>query len=192
MIIFGYPCIGKSTIARNKLNESTPPIIDLESSCMRRGELNIRDDLWWESYGNIAIDLHNQGFIVLCSSHILVREYIKEKAGHVKGLRKDHIAVCYPVIDKDKWAKRLELRYICEKSKKNKAALDFVVNNYDRSIMDLMSDTSINKIELTQLDYNLILAIKYYIECMSKPTKYFDNKVDNESYCRIRVREGRK
>lgn len=192
MIIFGYPCIGKSTIARNKLNDSTPPIIDLESSCMRRGELNIRDGLWWESYGNIAIDLHTQGFIVLCSSHAQVREYIKGKAGHTKGLRKDDIAVCYPTVMQGDWIEKLQDRYTINPSKKNENALDFAMRNYTSSIKELRSDDSINRIELFDVNYNLILAIQYYIECMGKSSKYFDTKLDNNSKCVVCARKGRK
>lgn len=68
MIISGFPCIGKSTIATDSLPAK---IIDLESSIFCKGD--------FDSYVDMIKYLDDHKFIVLCSSHRKVREKMLER-----------------------------------------------------------------------------------------------------------------
>ena len=69
MIIIGYPGIGKSTLCHHREN-----CIDLESSCFDKSNKN-----WYKDYCNVAVDLHEQGNIVLVSNHDLVYKELSSK-----------------------------------------------------------------------------------------------------------------
>lgn len=65
MIISGFPCIGKSTLAN-----IDKKIIDLESSIFK---------IDFNSYVKMIIFFHTKKYIVLCSSHREVRQELKNK-----------------------------------------------------------------------------------------------------------------
>ena len=73
MIICGYPCIGKSTLAKTDLR-----FVDLESSNFKIPGDNT--DAWAERYCKVAIDLHHQGYVVFVSTHDVVLKHLMESS----------------------------------------------------------------------------------------------------------------
>jgi MoxR-like ATPase len=72
MIIIGYPGIGKTTLCKH-----WHKYVDLDSSAFRYND-GTRDKRWAEIYCKVAIDLHNQGYVVFLSSHYEVRDILKK------------------------------------------------------------------------------------------------------------------
>jgi len=134
-IIFGYPGIGKSTLARNSKN-----FIDLESSVFKiDGE---RDPDWFKVYVNMALHIADQERIVFMSTHPWTRDYLYDIYEADNALKQEIPAmIVYPDISlKDFWLYKVETRYEKDKSSKNLAALLKVKNDYERDIIDLESD----------------------------------------------------
>ena len=70
MVIFGYPGIGKTTLVEKGINNPKyRGAIDLESSMFRTNTYPERSNDWHEAYGNVAINLSDQGFLVFCACH---------------------------------------------------------------------------------------------------------------------------
>ena len=151
MIIFGYPGIGKTTLVKKGfVPEGYHGIIDLESSMFRTDMCPERSPDWYQSYGNIAIDLSNQGFLVFCACHFAIREYIANKVPN------NNYRIIYPSIDlREDWLNRLRQRYLNTKSDKDLNALEYAEKNYTKSIYDLDKQTQFDTIVLKSIDYNL-------------------------------------
>ncbi len=94
MIICGFPCIGKSTWAKNCDN-----VIDLDSSTYSK----LKNKNWTWVYVDEAISLSKRGKIVLVSTHVEVRERMA-----VAGQK---YTVVYPAFDqKEEYVKRASMR----------------------------------------------------------------------------------
>ena len=73
MIISVYLTIGKTTLAKDNLK-----IVDLDSKPF--SEIKSIYNNWYKIYGDIALDLERQGYIVLVSTNFKVIEYLSDKA----------------------------------------------------------------------------------------------------------------
>ena len=147
MIIIGYPGIGKSTLCHHREN-----CIDLESSCFDKSNKN-----WYKDYCNVAVDLHEQGNIVLVSNHDLVYKELSSK----DVLNTTNLVFVFPSLQlRDDWITKLGDRYNKEKTKKNEAAWLRATNCYFEDILNLVNFVKksgfryccINRMEY-QLDY---------------------------------------
>jgi hypothetical protein len=164
MIYIGYPCIGKTTLAKEKNN-----FIDLESSYFNsNSKLNpsvlvITADAAstnynkYENYCNLAIDLNNQNFNVFVSSHKQVTDYLINYYKNIGQTSK--LCIIYPAEDLyADWSRRAFERYLKDKSDKNKRALDRILEYYTEDIKylkNLCFTKNINSIEITEIDYKL-------------------------------------
>ena len=151
MILIGYPGIGKSTLART----SDSRFIDLESSYFPRKYRGEEID-WQDQYCRIAIDLHDQGYLVFTSSHDVVRNKFHQfvQRGFIKH---NEVALVFPaIVIYDKWIEMLERRYKTTKLDKDLRALDNARSNFQDQINELKED-SFGKILLyyTPGEYNL-------------------------------------
>lgn len=103
LIICGYPGVGKSSVA------GLDNCIDLESSLFHYHHyqwngIAIPDDRWVGQYCNVAIDLANQGFVVLISTHSDVLHYLFEQ--------KANAVIFAPSLSmEDEWIARLLQRF---------------------------------------------------------------------------------
>lgn len=144
-IIFGYPGIGKSTLAKEDNR-----FIDLESSVFKypNGE---RDTNWYIVYSEMAAHIARQNRVVLMSTHPWTRDYFDQELR--KGNFNDiQFAICYPDIHrKEEWIDRIENRYKEDPSDKNFTALKKVREDFEEDISILMNDTRFHKIELKNL-----------------------------------------
>lgn len=121
MIICGYPCIGKSTLAETEETIKGCRIIDLESSNF------IKDEHWVQSYVSVANDLSSQGYAVFISTHESVIRYLN-------GNDIDYIAV-FPSESLERvWIERAIDRYIDIRTQKNKQAMLRIVEHYKEDI----------------------------------------------------------
>lgn len=166
MIYIGYPCIGKTTLAKEKNN-----FIDLESSHFFNSNskanpsvLYITADVTstdynkYENYCNVAIDLNNQNFNVFVSSHKQVTDYL---INYYKNIgQTSELCIIYPAEDLYlDWSRRAFERYLKDKSDKNKRALDRILEHYAEDIdylKKLCLTENINSIEIAEIDYKLI------------------------------------
>ena len=112
MIIFGYPGIGKSSLVKEGFSRpDCRGAIDLESSMFKTDMNPDRSPDWYQAYGNIAIDLSNQGFLVFCACHPMIRDYIAKKVPN------NNYWIIYPTVDvREEWLNRLRQRYFDTKS----------------------------------------------------------------------------
>ena len=139
MIIVGYQCIGKSTLAKNLDN-----CIDLESSnFFVDGK---RDKDWYKVYVNIAKHLSDQENIVFMSSHKIVREYMNEQ-------NIEFTVICPSLELKDEWLKKLKDRYIYTRKDKDCRAWQNAASGYDEQINDLMQERDV--VSLNDMEYDL-------------------------------------
>lgn len=142
MIVVGYQGIGKSTIAGRDHR-----FIDLESSSFWID--GKRADDWYKPYCRIAECLSKQGFIVLTSSHEVVRKYFLDN-------QVDSVVLVYPSIElKDKWIEKLERRYSNSQLDKDYRALMNAKDRYEENIRELKEYRWGYKIELIRMDYDL-------------------------------------
>lgn len=130
MIIIGFPCIGKSSVANEPISGYTfSGFIDLESSNF------VKNDNWVSEYCKVALDLSRQGYDVFVSSHESVREYLSKFQNH------DDIIEVFPSLNMyDEWIGRLRNRYIIDPSDKNKRAYNYVSNNFFSAVESMMYD----------------------------------------------------
>lgn len=151
-IVFGYPGIGKSTLAKNSKD-----FIDLESSIFKiDGE---RDPNWFKVYVNMAIHIANQERIVFMSTHPWTRDYIAE----MKDLDIP-VLIVYPDISlKDFWDYKVSIRYTLDPIEKNLTALNKVKNDYEKDIKGLEADTRFPHLVLKDQKYRLDDEIKEYL-----------------------------
>lgn len=145
MIIAGYPCIGKSSLALERMD-----VIDLESSvfCDEKGS---RDPDWYIQYCKVAEYLSKQGYIVFVSSHLIVTTYLLTHT-------KEVFCIIYPSLAlKDRWILRLKNRFLMNHSDKNLRAVERATEFYEQDILNII-DLRLNKYrvyEIKSMSYNL-------------------------------------
>ena len=166
MIYIGYPCIGKTTLAKEKNN-----FIDLESSYFSNSNSKVNPSVLYitadatstdyhnhENYCNVAIDLNNQNFNVFVSSHRQVTDYL---INYYKNIgQTNELCIIYPAEGLyENWSRKAFERYLKDKSAKNKRALDRILEHYAEDIdylKRLCFAKNINSIEIAEMDYKLI------------------------------------
>lgn len=156
MIIFGYPGIGKSTLVKEGFSRSDcRGAIDLESSMFKTDMNPDRSPDWYQAYGNIAIDLSNQGFLVFCACHSMILDYIAKKVPN------NNYWIIYPTIDlREEWLNRLRQRYFDTKSIKDLNALEYAETHYTESIWQLNAQRQFNTLTIDNMDYDLRTEIE--------------------------------
>ena len=156
MIIFGYPGIGKSTLVKEGFNRpDCRGAIDLESSMFKTDMNPDRSPDWYQAYGNIAIDLSNQGFLVFCACHPMIRDYIAKKVPN------NNYWIIYPTVDvREEWLNRLRQRYFDTKSIKDLNALEYAETHYTESIRQLNAQRQFNTLTIDNMDYDLRTEIE--------------------------------
>ena len=176
MIIIGYQGIGKSNAAKDNLL-----YIDLESSSFYvNGK---RDFDWYIVYAQIAEHLSRQGYIVLVSSHQVLRDYLTYSTEQVVEIYPSHKI-------KNKWLKRLKYRLITDSSEKNKRAYEGALEQYDSNIDSFEADHGHDLyMELRTIDYKLEDVIDSIIEIFEiwkenniiqpKKTRFYYNENNN-------------
>lgn len=149
MIIAGYPCIGKSSLALERAD-----VIDLESSvfCDEKGD---RDPNWYIQYCKVAEYLSKQGYIVFVSSHLIVTTYLLIHT-------KEVFCIIYPSLDlKDRWILRLKNRFLMNHSDKNLRAVERATEFYEQDILNIIDlwltkNALFHRIyEIKSMSYNL-------------------------------------
>ena len=156
MIVIGYQGIGKSTMSKKFLE-----CIDLESSNFRID--GVRADDWYKAYGNIALSLSNQGYIVFTSSHMVVIDWIGER-----NKTNEKVVICYPAFQlKDQWIKRLEERYSITNLQKDYIAWKNAEDRYSDNIQELIDASKrhdFGRCCLISMDYDLDTCLaKWFI-----------------------------
>ena len=156
MIIFGYPGIGKSTLVKEGFSRSDcRGAIDLESSMFKTDMNPDRSPDWYQAYGNIAIDLSNQGFLVFCACHSMILDYIAKKVPN------NNYWIIYPTFDvREEWLNRLRQRYFDTKSIKDLNALEYAETHYTESIWQLNAQRQFNTLTIDNMDYDLRTEIE--------------------------------
>jgi hypothetical protein len=123
LIIAGYPCIGKSSIAGTICDL---PVIDLESSNFSK------DAPCWEiEYIRVAHDLANQGFIVFVSSH----DHVVSNLLNIKDVETCSICPCRELYTE--WVVKATRRYEATNLDKDKRSLDRIVNYFKQDVENL-------------------------------------------------------
>lgn len=175
MIVIGYQGIGKSTMSKKFLE-----CIDLESSNFRID--GVRADDWYKAYGNIALDLSRQGYIVFTASHAPVRKWLGEHNPTNQG-----VVICYPAQSlRDQWVKKLEERYSVSALQKDYAAWKNAEDRYVDNIQEMIDDAHLygfGRCCLMKMDYDLSrdlssLIKKYMGSDMLSFRHGYDVKVD--------------
>lgn len=137
MIIAGYPGIGKSTICGCGLYRA----IDLDSSLFKEDDFPKR-------YCKVAQKLAEQDYIVFVSTHAEVLDYLR-----------DHSISYYVIVPstelKSVWIQKLKDRLKNDNCDENIRALDFVSNNYDRSIVKIMCENKKRVVVICRENYEL-------------------------------------
>ena len=145
VIVIGYTGIGKTTQAKED-----NLFVDLESSCFKLAG-DDRFDRWYMVYCAQAINIAEQGRIVLVSSHEEVRQYLTNipmPEGVV-------VLACYPNMNlKYEWIDRLHDRYKNDSTEKNFRAYANVEDNFDSNIEDMMN-CKCPKVVINQMGYSL-------------------------------------
>lgn len=156
MIICGYPCIGKSTLARGNLK-----FIDLESSYFKTDGSHQQG--WEVNYCKLAINLHKQSYIVFVSTHKEVIEYLKKSEVYPNNL-----FVLYP--DENLyvgWVKKAVARFGSSRLYKDDLALQRIRDHYHEDIAALR-DSGIPGIVICSMNYNLRVAIEMDLLLLGK------------------------
>ena len=132
LIICGYPGIGKSSIA------GWNNCIDLESSYFSRDEKGFAlcDEDWVTKYCKLAFDIARQGFTVLLSCHVMVRNKLKE----IKDMKSNYfyppVVIFCPRADmKEAWGIRLMKRYNETNLDKDFRALEGAMRSWNRNMI---------------------------------------------------------
>ena len=129
VIIIGYQGIGKSSCA------GIERCIDLESSNFFIGDRRGED--WFIPYCQIAMNLANQRYVVMTSSHKVVRDTFEtmpklENVGEV-------VVFCPTRSMKEEWIQRLQERYDRTGLFKDYKALMNAKERYDENIAELVN-----------------------------------------------------
>lgn len=149
MIICGFPGIGKTT-----LTMKYPHFVDLESSSFKID--NNRFDNWVTVYAQVAMHLSST-HTVLTSCHKEVRDALHSAITSSSDNTNIYaLGVIYPTLElKDAWLERLYTRYTESKLCKDRLAYEYMKDHYDTAIADIESDKRIDRIRLTNMDYDL-------------------------------------
>ena len=146
LVIIGYPGIGKTSASN-----PSEGIIDFESSFFRENGISRNED-WHITYVRQAIDLANQGYIPLLSSHKVVRddnnliEYSRQK--------NNRVVTIAPMPDlQEKWLKRLKDRYNYNPSSANYASYTRATNHFEEDVIDMSSEKYFSHIYINDLGY---------------------------------------
>ena len=133
VIICGYPGAGKTSIA------GKDSIIDLESSNFKfYGPVGYQH--WVDQYGHVALDLAKQGYIVLCSTHREVIEWMHDNAPEMRRLAISGPYIVCPAKElKYEWLKRLHDRFMTDQTSKNYRAYERAKEHFDEDIDYLLS-----------------------------------------------------
>lgn len=126
MIIFGYPGIGKTTLATSK-EAALSMVIDLDSSFFS----DLDDPFWYKRYTHLAEYISKQGYLVMISTHEKVVSSLK------KSPEKKLIIVPSPKI-KDKWIEKLDKRRQKTNLFKDKKAYLHVKEHFDSDYEQLL------------------------------------------------------
>lgn len=161
MIFCGYPAIGKSSIAGQSIlgpDGEPMPVIDLETTNMRVEGWD-RPEQWRQIYVNYAIDLMNQGFAVMCSTHAGVRKELDDRGiEYVNVMPTDNI--------QNYWLCKLQDRWKKDPSRKNQLAYFRAMEHYLDDVNDMMNNKRYCLINL-EGGYDLKHVLDMYI-CTGK------------------------
>ena len=157
MIVCGYPGIGKSSIAGQYiLNKDELPmyVIDLESTNMKV-EGWTRPDHWYKIYVNYAIDLMNQGYCVMCSTHSNIRKELEDRGV-------EYVNVMPTENVQDYWLCRLRDRWKKDPIEKNELAYNRAMEYYKEDILNLKTHNKYCQINIEE-GYDLRHILDMYI-----------------------------
>lgn len=149
MIIFGYPGIGKTTLATSDRLHSNiaDRVIDLDSSFFS----DLDDPFWYKRYTNLAEYISKQGYLVMISTHEKVVSSLK------KSTEKKLIIVPSPEL-KEKWIEKLDKRRQKSGVFKDKKAYLHVKEHFDRDYEQLLKASThpgYDILELDSMNYSL-------------------------------------
>lgn len=152
VIIPGYPCIGKSSIAGSNFNI---PVIDLESS-----NFDKNNPLWSVEYVKIAHDLAKQGFVVMTSTH----KHIIDTLLNLNDVEICTICPCRELYTE--WVVRATKRYESTGLEKDKRALDRIIDYYKSDIDDLIY-SGLPNYTIYGREYNLSSIVYCIYRCVN-------------------------
>lgn len=141
MIIFGYPGVGKSTIAKDDYR-----FIDLDSSDpLVRWRWQRKD--WENDYCHMALLLSKQGYYVMVSTH---PEVVKRIMARTK-----NVGIVFPDQQlKKPWIERLYKRYKERKNRSTHNAWLRAKEHFEEDLQE-MAKLKCPRIVITTMDYNL-------------------------------------
>lgn len=150
MIIMSIAGVGKTSLRKDP-NAIKSNILDLDSSHFKHYPFE-RDPYWYITYSNQAIDLSNQGYTVLISSHNDVRKYLQD-------INYPYYAI-YPIKSlKNDWLKRLQFRYYESHLASDLRSYNKFSENWDTIMDDIWNDNFVSVITPIE-DMNYILIDK--------------------------------
>ena len=159
MIIVGYPCIGKSTSAKNPYDEEFKyKVIDLESSYFKPGGKN--HEGWVDNYCAMAKELSDNGHIVFVSSH---KDVVDKLYNSVSVFE---FCLIYPGLPlKDAWVQKAKDRWNETQLSKDLRSYERIMNHYEEDIGALMKRSNFNPyhIIIKDINYDLEELIKGWI-----------------------------
>ena len=98
-------------------------------------------------YCNVAEDLSRQGYTVFVSSHQPVRERLLKSD--------EYVITCVPSLDlKDKWIKKLRLRYENSGLEKDYKAYMNAADSFTENVTEMMN-SGFDVLEVEDMDYDL-------------------------------------
>ena len=141
MIIIGYQGIGKSTLAKNRLD-----IIDFESGWTKvEGK---RDLNWGKTYAQMAEGLSRQGYIVFVASHFCVQEALLKS--------KEIVYAIFPALElKNEWVTKLHERWNSSGLEEDRLAYLDAYMSYEQEIKILMGNFPEKNAIILEKDYDL-------------------------------------
>lgn len=126
MIIFGYPGIGKTTLATSKEYRFSN-ILDLDSSFFTESD----DPYWYKRYTRIAENFSRQNKAVFVSTHPQVLKSLKNSS-------EKRLIVCPSMFLKKEWVEKLDKRRQKTSLFKDKKAYLRVKEHFDDDIKALL------------------------------------------------------
>lgn len=161
LVIIGYQGIGKSSIAGWR------KCIDLESGNFFVGGNRAGD--WYIPYCQTALNLANQGYTVLVSSHREVREFLRTapRPENVAAV----VAFCPRTTMRDEWIERLRQRYARTGLEKDYRALANAEERFAENIMEIVG-CGLPVYQPAAMDYNL----KDYVYLLQQKAKKMEDE----------------
>jgi len=148
MILIGYQGIGKSTISSKENG-----FLNLESGSF--WVEGVQADNWYISYSTIAEHLSEQGYSVFTSSHLVVRNQLRNSSQR-------KIIICPELGLEDFWVSKLEKRYNETQNEKNYKAYMNAKERYAENIQELLDDKDYEKIVISCEIYDLAKLINEF------------------------------